>query len=409
MVNSKLNPLVKYEESEHVNKQDIGYASPIYELLMDDGNTIAIVFGIANISPNLPTYWPMYLIQGQGQNSLRKPEKPDNERDEIYAQIGVWEAAPGTKEILLNNVVDDKNNIDVDGHYRLFSFATSDFLALANSINYDKDDDNDDEDGKDDEDNDKDGNWINKIFSSSKFDIKTVPGDGNCFFYCVKDALQNKSSVGSLRAIVSRELKDEHYDNLMIGFKTLSDIRQNLEKEETKLQSKIQKLKKSRKTDNFEARSKLTTELEHVMARIVDNDNDLHGYEFAENFDSIDDYREYVMTADYWADSVAIDILEQKLQVKFIIFQQPSSLELDSTTLLSLPETYVKSNTFKDGTGNGNDDSDGIITNSSTIRYIFLNFKDGNHFDLITFNGMKSWQEKDFNPMLKKFIRKLKT
>ena len=94
-------------------------------------------------------------------------------------------------------------------------------------------------------------------------------------------------------------------------------------------------------------------------------------WEYMKGITTLEAYRAIVQTNNFWADASTISTMERLLNVKFIIFSNDNYLAKDFNNVLQC--------------GNLNDtilESKGIFNPS---HYIILNYKNGNHYELITY------------------------
>ena len=122
----------------------------------------------------------------------------------------------------------------------------------------------------------------------SKIDVR---GDGSCFFHCVEMAAG--VSVQEQRELVSENITDEHFEAYKVLYES---TRRELVNE------------LSRKEPN----NRRVRELEMLQRE----------YRFMEACQSLSDLEQVVLTTNYWADHVAIEIVQRGLNIKTIILTQ---------------------------------------------------------------------------------------
>ena len=86
--------------------------------------------------------------------------------------------------------------------------------------------------------------------------------------------------------------------------------------------------------------------------KYIENAEDLMShFNFMKNVDSISKFREFVKTADFWADSASISILEEVYNFKIIILESDNYHNGEYSNILQcgdmVPDSIVKSNEFK--------------------------------------------------------------
>lgn len=119
--------------------------------------------------------------------------------------------------------------------------------------------------------------FINTILCDTKYQAHEAPSNGDCFFYCVAWALQSihkKVTVQMLRSIVATFITEEIY-------------------QETK--KVFEAVKKSKEWKLFDQVA------------------------YMANVRSLDDMKEVIQSQNFWANELAISILESVLKVKLII------------------------------------------------------------------------------------------
>ena len=184
------------------------------------------------------------------------------------------------------------------------------------------------------------------------YDIAEVENNGDCFFAVIRDAFKQigqVTTVAKLRAILAKEATDdifqEHrklyldltatvreYDH---DLKTKKDILENVLKKRaekacddkstlTKILAEMDKVKGEYKEIQVQKR-----EVEALIAETVGSFSKI---------DSLENFREYVQTPQFWADSWAISLLERTLNIKMIILSQRAYLDGDLDGVMTCGE-----------------------------------------------------------------------
>jgi predicted NAD-dependent protein-ADP-ribosyltransferase YbiA (DUF1768 family) len=232
-------------------------------------------------------------------------------------------------------------------------------------------------------------NWVQSTMRNKNFDIQYNEGNGDCFFAVIRDAFNDigyHTSVQKLRLLLSQEVNSDllqQYHDIYYGIvhgqeidkhemDTISTTNQRLKKQAQKggqskqvlgeliagakeLQKKYTEKKKKSKVD------------EELLAE----------FRFMEYVKTVDDFRNYIRTSDFWANTWAISTLEILLNIKIIILEE--STDNDAIMLC----------------GQLNSD----ISTFSPKYYIIVNYKNGNHYELITYKkkGLLTFQEIPYN------------
>jgi predicted NAD-dependent protein-ADP-ribosyltransferase YbiA (DUF1768 family) len=178
--------------------------------------------------------------------------------------------------------------------------------------------------------------WIENFFKNNNYNILPNDGAGDCFFYVIRDAFRQigyNTTVPKLRALLAKELTDDVYQehrNLYLGFQ--NEIREHdndiaeIKKTNAEYKKRMKKLEDKNDKERLieEAKKLQETYKEKLKQRkeTVKLQEEYVGY--MKDIDSIDKYRAYIQTSNFWADAWAISTLERLLNVKFIIFSEES-------------------------------------------------------------------------------------
>jgi hypothetical protein len=228
-------------------------------------------------------------------------------------------------------------------------------------------------------------NWVQSTIQNKHFDIQRNEGGGDCFFAVIRDAFKDigyHTSVQKLRLLLSQEVNMallQEYQNIYYGIVHGQEIDKH---EMNDVAEKNQKLKKQAQKGG---RSK--EEMKEIIAGAKElqkkytekkqkskvDETLLEEFRFMEYVKTLDDFRNYIRTSDYWANTWAISTLELLLNVKIIILEE--STDKDAMMLCGQLNTDIS--TF------------------SPKYYIIANYKNGNHYELITYKkkGLLTFQE----------------
>jgi hypothetical protein len=196
---------------------------------------------------------------------------------------------------------------------------------------------------------DADNNWIQRFMKNPNYTIEYNSGRGDCFFYVIIQAFNQigqETTVKKLRNLLSKEVSADIFEenkklyddikenqvNLMAKIKaekaTLKDAKiylENIGLEIKKLETQELKekfVKKNKKEINRQSaiKEEATAKLESLNEELA-NDKDTEDLidVHIKKINTFDEYREYIKTSDYWADTWAISTFEWLLDVKFII------------------------------------------------------------------------------------------
>lgn len=237
--------------------------------------------------------------------------------------------------------------------------------------------------------------WIEKFMKNNNYGIIDNEGGGDCFFAVVRDAYEHigyKTTVSKLRALVASQLDIEKFENdrkLYLEFDARkTEIKNNMRELKSNIDEygkRVKRLKKessSKKEEIAElvAAAKELAEkydIEKKELRRTEKDQ----IDFAgdmENIDTLDKYREFMKTSNYWADAWSIATLEALLKVKFVIFSE---------------EAY--SNGFNDGVLNCGAVSRLLENKPFEPEYYIMTSYSGNHYRLITYKNKHIFNYKE--------------
>jgi predicted NAD-dependent protein-ADP-ribosyltransferase YbiA (DUF1768 family) len=227
--------------------------------------------------------------------------------------------------------------------------------------------------------------WIEKFMKNNHYDLLDNEGRGDCFFAVIRDAFESigqKTTVSKLRSLLSSHLTDEVFQEnrqLYLDFET--------QKEEIK--NKLNELKKAnqlykQRIDRLPEKADRAKLIEEVKVIKQTYDEKMKEYKdtqkmqeeyvgYMKNIDTLEKYRAYIQTSEYWADSWAISTLEVLLKIKMVIFSQEAYQERAFDNVLNCGDysrSLEKSQTFQP-------------------KFYIMTSYDGSHYQLITYKKKK--------------------
>lgn len=226
-------------------------------------------------------------------------------------------------------------------------------------------------------------NWLQKFFKNVDYGIHDVENNGDCLFAVIRDGFRQigyKTSVKKLRALVAKHVTQKAFQEQRDLFLMLNSIKEGYEKERKQLRENNKQLKeRSEKIGKKDRKmlSYLLEQSEELKARdkeleqLIDEQDTLI-HENVSDFSSIEtieDYRKYIMSSSYWADSWAISILEKELQLKMVVLSERAYHDKDYDGILmcgEASEEMQKKGMFQ------------------PKHYIMTMFS-GNHFQLVSY------------------------
>jgi len=451
MQNSNINPSIKYIESSQIHSNDVGSKNiQVYEINLLN-NPIFICLGNFNTDIENIIYVPIYLLSPKNFTVIK--------------QIGIFEFEP--HEIDLFKTPEDTlllENIKSPPKYPIiYSFVTKDLLEKYSSSNYTNDspippDDPPDDlpddlpdDPPDDSPHDpphdppndpndfsikmkpelNDGSlpWFAFFFNDVKFRLHSVPGDGDCFFTSVSDAFatigENKP-VKELRTVLAENLTEEIYRSYKDRQLEIENAIANTENENAILKKQISDLVKTAKSASSSAtKIKIAEEIKNIKDQIDINKFQsqiapdlLAPFKWISNINSLAQMKEFVSkTADevgfncYWADEVAISLLETALNVKFIIVRDNDSIKGAKPTsnlhnmdpVDALEELNKLHRVILDCGERIEKDGKPLSTINSPDYYIILDHQ-GNHYELIKYENKGIFRYDELHDNIKNII-----
>lgn len=176
--------------------------------------------------------------------------------------------------------------------------------------------------------------WVQKFMKNNKYEIIDNEGGGDCFFAVIRDAFQQigkDTSVEKLRALVAKDATDTMFSEYRTLYTNFLSEYQDKEKEIRDIKKTIAILKKriDEKTQNkieqkmiLEEANKLVEQHKKLVVEKTDAKELLDEFIYMKNIDSLEKFREFIMTSQYWADDATISMLEKVLNIKIIIFSE---------------------------------------------------------------------------------------
>ena len=449
MIQSIINPSIKYNENKHIEKYDKDMDATPYEISFEniDNLTHIITFGNMNIIESKPkiAYFHMYLVIN----------------DKIASQIGII-------EFLFDKLLefkDEDGDLDSDKLPQpiFFSFVNDKFLKsiynkndqnyhsnnskinIINDSNNVSEKDLNIEEIEDDAiftvpikssqknpqintvfeiDNKKPlpqnlyeetkqesidirksyrlashHEWIQKFMKNIHYDIIDNEGSGDCLFAVIRDAFQQinrYTSVQKLRELLANEINDDifqNYRSIYLDFennifqnnKNIKELN-NIIKESKKRYALANNQEKSVLLENIK---KYTDDIKKIKKEKYQNEQFISkDFSHMQKLDSIEKFRDYIQTSSYWADSWAISTLEFKLNFKLIILSEQAYKENSHDSVLKCGEFHNEMEQL------------GIF---NPDFYIITSYT-GNHYKLIIYKKKKIFDFKEIPYDIKMLI-----
>lgn len=178
-------------------------------------------------------------------------------------------------------------------------------------------------------------NWISKFTKNTNYSIIDNEGSGDCFFAVIRDAfyqIGHKTTIDKLRAILAKEATDTIFNEYKTIYNEFIGELQNIDAQIKEIQ-KTNKILKKNSTNpmNKQEHSQLIEQVnimnqthKQLILSKKETKELLNDYVFMKNIHSLEQFREIVVTSQFWADSWAISTIERVLNIKVIILSQES-------------------------------------------------------------------------------------
>lgn len=227
--------------------------------------------------------------------------------------------------------------------------------------------------------------WIEKYMKNTTYDIVDNEGSGDCLFAVIRDAYKHigkSTSVEKLRALLSTEATEEIFQQYRMLYTGFNSQIEEMEDEMKKLKKSSQVLKtRSKENINREQNKDLLDEANSVLSKYTQISIEkkeikqlMDEFEYMKNINTLDDFKDFIKTRYYWADTWAISTLERLLNVKLIIMSEIAYTNGDMDSVLSC--------------GQLNDDE---LEKSGGFKpeYYIITSYDGTHYQTISYKEKK--------------------
>ena len=188
--------------------------------------------------------------------------------------------------------------------------------------------------------------WIQKYMKNTNYNIIDNEGSGDCFFAVIRDAYQHigkKTTVEKLRALLSSEANEEIFKQYRMLYNGFNSQYEEMEDEMKKSKKSAQILKSRSKSSITREQSKdLLDEANKVIDQYKQKSEDkkeikqlMEEFEYMKDIKTLDEFKDFIKTRHYWADTWAISTLERLLNVKVIIMSESAYTDGDLDSVLS--------------------------------------------------------------------------
>jgi len=199
--------------------------------------------------------------------------------------------------------------------------------------------------------------WIEKFMKNNKYSIVETNNNGDCLIDSIRIAYEqigHKTTIAKLRALVAKEATSDKfrsykdlYDNTVTEIEETAKELRRLEKENKNLKERLTGILKEDKSTR-EGIIKQATSIKYEHKALLEkqklNKSFLSEFKHMEKIDTLEKFQEYIQTPSYWADDWAINVLEQNLNLKLIIFSNQAFDQDDLKNVLQCQVTSLEEN-----------------------------------------------------------------
>ena len=225
--------------------------------------------------------------------------------------------------------------------------------------------------------------WIQKFMKNNQYKILEVDNNGDCFFAVIRDAFKqigHNTTVAKLRAIVASEATDQifkEYRDIYIGFENeIKESDMEMNKIKKLLEKDLKKRAQSAKDNKQELDAILAevnilklkyTSLKKDKSEAESNMRNYIGH--MKTITTLEQFREYIQTSSYWADSWSISVIERILLIKMVILSEKSFAENALDSVMNCGEIDPAIQT----------------ANTFSPNYYIIATYSGNHYRLVSY------------------------
>ena len=332
MVLSLINPVVNYVEDSKIKKEDKSYAATVYETEIQD-NYVPIALGKQRSTENL-VYYPIYLVS----------EKPDGKTK--LTQIGVYEMLA----IDLKSLLDEDGDLEID---QLTPLLYSSYKREEQKEEQREEEQREVIEIIEDTNNQMEQSspvWLNDVLGNKhRYEIPENEGAGDCLFIALRDALESKGrmvSVKDLRLMLAKAATENVYKEYLNMYTMFADMLTDTNKRIEEIAQKNEQLKTALTKETLKEKQKKIVEMAKQLKKEFITLKDekktstsyLRDYAFMKGVDSFEKFKNVLLKKKFWADSWALATLEEVLNIKFIILSKESYEDDDDANIMRCGE-----------------------------------------------------------------------
>lgn len=302
---------------------------------------------------------------------------------------------------------EDRNIIDLTKEKSTNEKKTDRFLINKDAMNNNEEVDNEEdiENNNDDEIKEEeiadDAIWIQKYMKDGKYDIVDTVTNGDCFFDAIRLALEQRkgesTTIKKLRKIVSNNITDDIYEQYKINYNMIFESIKENESQMRKINATNRKLKKQLQSEKDRTKQletiaegkKYSEQFKEYKKQNELSKDLMKDFYFMKDINNTQQLKDFVLKSEYYADTIAISIIERELKIKLILLSYENYIQDDLNNVVLC--------------GQLNDDTLLKQGNYSPKYYIILQFE-GLHYKLITYNSLTTFSFKELPKKLKNMI-----
>jgi hypothetical protein len=178
-------------------------------------------------------------------------------------------------------------------------------------------------------------NWLVKFRKNNNYKIIDNEGGGDCFFAVIRDAFKQigkETTVEKLRALLAKQANKELLDEsrkLYVEIlaetqqqqKNMNDIKKTVEKVKKRIESIKNPVEEKKMIQDI---NDMVSKFNRLKEEKKFSTEMLNEFSYMEGITTLEQFKEFILTSRYWADTWAISTLEKILNIKMIVLSKHS-------------------------------------------------------------------------------------